>query len=200
VQLSIRKYAQHRGVSHAVVQKAIRQGRIQLTSEGKVDVEQADRDWTRNTGPSTPRRRLPVEPGISIRPSAGPSFAQSRAVRELYLARLAKLEYERQAGKLLKADEVQNALAIIVRDTRDRLLALPDRLAEAVAVETGRGEQPAEPGGPRNAAGTLDGHAKPHGDRRCSEGKVGGRLVRGRVRLRRRRQRWRTMEHTGTVE
>jgi hypothetical protein len=134
VQLSIRQYAQHRGVSHAAVQKAIRQGRIQLTSDGKVDMEQADRDWTRNTGPSTPTRKLP-EPGLSTRPSAGPSFAQSRAVRELYLARLAKLEYERQAGKLLQADAVNHALAIIMRDTRDHLLALPDRLAEAVAVE-----------------------------------------------------------------
>ena len=136
MQLSIRQYAQHRGVSHAAVQKAIRQGRIQLTSEGKVDMEQADRDWTRNTGPSTPTGRSPVEPGLSTRPSAGPSFAQSRAVRELYMARLAKLEYERQAGKLLQADTVQNALASIMRDTRDHLLALPDRLAEAVAVET----------------------------------------------------------------
>jgi len=120
------------------VQKAIRQGRIKLTSEGKVEMEQADRDWTRNTGPSTPTGK--VEPGIFTRPSAGPSFAQSRAVRELYMARLAKLEYERQAGKLLQADEVHHALAIIVRDTRDRLLALPDRLAEAVAVETNPAE------------------------------------------------------------
>lgn len=140
VPVSIRKYAQHRGVSHAAVQKAIRQGRIQLTSEGKVDVEQADRDWTRNTGPATPMRKSPVEPGISTRPSAGPSFAQSRAVRELYMARLAKLEYEKQAGKLLYAEAVENALAIILRDTRDHLLALPDRLAEAVAVETNPAE------------------------------------------------------------
>jgi hypothetical protein len=56
------------------------------------------------------------------------------------MARLAKLEYERQAGKLLRADQVQNALAIIMRDARDRLLALPDRLAEAVAVETNPAE------------------------------------------------------------
>ena len=56
------------------------------------------------------------------------------------MARLAKLEYERQAGKLLQADAVNHALAIIVRDTRDRLLALPDRLAEAVAVETSPAE------------------------------------------------------------
>ena len=52
------------------------------------------------------------------------------------MARLAKLEYERQAGKLLQADAVNHALAIIMRDTRDHLLALPNRLAEAVAVET----------------------------------------------------------------
>ena len=56
------------------------------------------------------------------------------------MARLAKLEYERQAGKLLPADTVNHALAIVVRDTRDHLLALPDRLAEAIAVETNPAE------------------------------------------------------------
>ena len=111
-----------------------------MTSEGQVDMEQADRAWTRNTGPSTPPPKSPVEPGLSTRPSGGPSFAQSRAVRELYMARLAKLEYERQAGKLLQADAVNHALAIIMRDTRDHLLALPDRLAEAVVMETNPAE------------------------------------------------------------
>ena len=56
------------------------------------------------------------------------------------MTRLAKLEYESQAGELLQADAVNHALAIIMRDTRDHLLALPDRLAEAVVMETNPAE------------------------------------------------------------
>jgi hypothetical protein len=40
----------------------------------------------------------------------------------------------------LQADAVNHALAIIMRDTRDHLLALPDRLAEAVVMETNPAE------------------------------------------------------------
>lgn len=46
--VSQRKYAQHRGVALSAVQKAIASGRIKLHN-GKVDVEEADRDWQENT-------------------------------------------------------------------------------------------------------------------------------------------------------
>jgi len=42
-------------------------------------------------------------------PHPGPSYAQSRAVRELYLARLVKLDYEERTGKLVDAAEVAKA-------------------------------------------------------------------------------------------
>ena len=136
--VSIRKYAQHRNVSHTAVQKAIRQGRIRLTPEGQIDIEQADRDWYRNTTPSP--ERTPGRPRVLAERPAGPSFAQSRAVRELYMARLAKLDYEVRCGKLLDAREVENTVATIVRIARDRLLALPYRIAETVAAETNPAE------------------------------------------------------------
>lgn len=46
--VSQRRYAQHRGVALSAVQKAIASGRIKLHN-GKVDVEEADRDWQENT-------------------------------------------------------------------------------------------------------------------------------------------------------
>jgi hypothetical protein len=140
VPVSIRKYAQHRNVSHTAVQKAIRQGRIRLTPQGQIDIEQADRDWYRNTSPSPSPERTPGKPWVLAERPAGPSFAQSRAVRELYMARLAKLDYEVRSGKLLDAREVESTVATIVLIARDRLLALPYRLAETVAAETNPAE------------------------------------------------------------
>ena len=134
--LSIRKYAEHRNISHTAVQKAIKQGRIHLTPGGRIDVDLADRDWERNTSPvNSPspgaRPSLPHE-----KPQSGPTYAQSRAVRELYLARLAKLEFEERSGKLISVDEVTNATFTKARAIRDNLLNIPDRLAPMLAAES----------------------------------------------------------------
>ncbi len=48
-----REYAEHRGVSRTAVRKAIKQGRIHTTPEEKIGVGQADRDWDRNTTPTS---------------------------------------------------------------------------------------------------------------------------------------------------
>ena len=127
--VSLRAYARHRGVSLAAVQKAIQTGRIRTTAEGKIEVELADRDWERNThyGASV----ATGEPAL-----AGPSYAQSRAVREAYLARLAKIEYEERLGKLISRDEVQVAAFNKFRIFRDGLLNIPDRVAAVLAAES----------------------------------------------------------------
>jgi hypothetical protein len=133
--ISARKYAEHRGISHTAVQKAIRQGRIHPTSDGRIDVEQADRDWGRNTTPAiTPRRTTQVHRAPD--PSGGTTYAQSRAVRELYLARLAKIEFEEKSGKLVSRDEVTVAAFTKARTVRDNLLNIPDRVAAMLAAET----------------------------------------------------------------
>ena len=130
--VSLREYARHRRVSHAAVQKALRQGRIETTPDGRIDVEQADRDWARNTGPAAPARKALANPGMP----SGPSFAQSRAVRELYLARLSKLDFEERSGQLVRLAEVEHTVAVVCQTVRDHLLALPDRIAGSLAAET----------------------------------------------------------------
>lgn len=131
--VSLRKYAAHRRVSHTAVQKAIKQGRIKTAPDGKIDVEQADRDWDRNTSPvNVPKRAARVDGGAA----GGSSYAQSRAVRELYLARLAKIEFEERSGKLVSRDEVTVAAFTKARTVRDNLLNIPDRVAAVLAAET----------------------------------------------------------------
>lgn len=116
--LSITAYARHRGVSHVAVLKAIKVGRIE--KDGTIDPAKADAAWERNTNqaqkrkatkPSAPPRHdgnadAPVGPPIV---NSGPSFAQSRAIKEAYNARLAKLAYEEKSGALVKTDSVKVA-------------------------------------------------------------------------------------------
>jgi pyruvate/2-oxoglutarate dehydrogenase complex dihydrolipoamide acyltransferase (E2) component len=136
--LSLRAYAKHRGVSLAAVQKAIQSGRITPNADGRIDSERADAEWGAKTRPGQRGareapvvRQEPVEP-----PAAGLDYFRARAIRESYLARLAKIEFEEKTAKLVSRDEVQVAAFTKARTIRDNLLNIPDRLAATLAAET----------------------------------------------------------------
>jgi hypothetical protein len=141
--LSIRAYAEHRrrhgllGHTSWAVQKAIKTGRIRKNAAGKIDPVQADRDWEGRTSPA--RRTRPSEStfaGTAAAGLTGVEYAQARAARELYEARLARLDYEERSGKLVSADKVKTGTFQKTRQTRDRLMMIPRRLAAQLAVET----------------------------------------------------------------
>ncbi len=146
--VSLRGYARHRSVSLRAVQKAIQSGRIRTTADGKIDTEQADAAWERNTGPkastiafpSPPPRPAaqppPEPPRADLGAAGGLDYARARAVRENYLARLAKIDYEERLGKLVSRDEVQVAAFNRFRTFRDGMLNIPDRVAAVLAAES----------------------------------------------------------------
>ena len=63
--LSIRAYAQHRGVSHTAVAKAIKAGRISKEPDGSIDPAKADAQWARNTLASQNLNTSASKPGAS---------------------------------------------------------------------------------------------------------------------------------------
>lgn len=145
--LSLRAYAKHRGVSLAAVQKAIKSGRIATTADGSIDSDRADADWSAKTRPGQKRRApapaivAPVVPFVEPPRSdpggaGGLDYFRARAIRESYLARLAKIEFEEKSAKLVSRDEVQIAAFTKARTVRDSLLNIPDRLAATLAAET----------------------------------------------------------------
>ena len=58
-----------------------------------------------------------------------PSLQSSRAIREAYAARLAKLDYEERTGKLVNKAEVDVKTFNLARQLRDRLQLIPRKLA-----------------------------------------------------------------------
>jgi len=156
--LSVRAYAQHRGVSHTAVAKAIKAGRISVEPDGKIDPAKADAQWSRNTLPSqnlnpgasksapkvaTPPVSTPVSTApVSTREvqapletrAAAPDYQTSRAIREAYAARLAKLEFEERTGKLLNADEVKVKYFNLARLLRDRIQQIPRKVAPQIVA------------------------------------------------------------------
>ena len=97
--LSRREYAAHRGVAVSAVQKAIETGRMTLT-DGKIDPEKADKEWTENTNPIYNSPRTDDH-------SSNP-YQKSKIMKTTYDAMLKKLEYEERAGKLIPRALVPN--------------------------------------------------------------------------------------------
>lgn len=134
--MSIRAYARHRGIKHPSVIEQIDKGHIHLTAEGKIDSDQADAEWNANVlKPSVPYRTVPRAEGDPLPASNGLDYSRARAIRENYLARLAKIEYEERSGKLVSKDEVAVAAFTKARTVRDGMLNIPDRVAAIVAAE-----------------------------------------------------------------
>lgn len=129
-------------------------GRTETSNRPLVAWPQVQTDWMANSdtqkrshvgSKGSPRRAADPAPevplAVSSRPdeapapevpadaapakSAGPSYAQSRAVREAYQARLAKLEFEQKSGKLVDADEVKVAWFKHIKAAQTRIMGVP---------------------------------------------------------------------------
>jgi hypothetical protein len=163
--MSLRAYARHRGVSLRAVQKALKSGRISAREDGRLDADVADDNWARNTAPrpqaparpaskvaatmlatptTTPERAhhhsdphpAPRQSSEPPKLESGLEYSKARAVRESYLARLAKIDFEERTEKLVSRNEMQVAAFNRYRTFRDGMLNIPDRLAAVLAAET----------------------------------------------------------------
>ena len=149
--MSIRAYAQHRGVSHEAVRKAIAAGRIHKEADGSIDPAKADAQWQQHTRPAP----LPSAKNVATRvatpvatsrpstapptPSAGDEargvdYHKARAVRETYAARLAKLEFEERSDKLVSKDDVDAKVFTLARQLRDRMQQIPNKVAPEIVA------------------------------------------------------------------
>lgn len=130
--------------------KAIKDGRITRGSDGKIDPDKADAEWKAHSDPSqveaqnagktavSGKRQLRKEAVSDLSQSEGPTYIQSRAIRELYVARLRKLEYEEKASRLISTDKVSVRWFNLSRQLRDQILSVPNRIDAMVAAENDR--------------------------------------------------------------
>ena len=135
--MSLRQYARHRGVALSAVQKAIQSNRVPTLADGRLESDVADAEWERNTTPYAPAvtRRTSEEEddagGFGVN-----QYTKARAVREHYLARIAKIDFEERVGKLVSKNEMQVSAFNKFRQFRDQLLNIPDRVAAMLAAES----------------------------------------------------------------
>lgn len=67
-----------------------------------------------------------------VTPTGSPSYNQSKAVREAYMAQLAKLDFEERSRKLVDAKKTKRIFFNAARSVRNNLLAIPGRLAAEI--------------------------------------------------------------------
>ena len=149
--VTISDFARQRGVSHEAVRKAVKVGRLSKsvvfgkTGKARLLPALADQEWTANTDSAQQRVPAVAPPRAPQAPDPEPvardepktaTFQQARTLREAYMARLAKLEFDEKSGLLVKADAVKNEAFRTARIVRDNLLNIPDRIAAELANET----------------------------------------------------------------
>ena len=120
--VSIRAFGRAVGLSPAGAQKAIDSGRVKRGRDGKLNLAQAKKALKQNTDPGKQRNGDPPT-----------SFLQARAIFEYYRAQREKLEYEREAGKLISAELVESQAFALFRVVRDSMLNVPQRVAAVIA-------------------------------------------------------------------
>lgn len=134
------QYARHRKVDRSYVNRLAKRGVLIL--RGKlVDVAASDAvldDRPVDVEPQepasavhSPQPRPQLESTGAVQPG---SFAQARSVEMVYKAKLRKLDFETRSGKLIPSDEVKVKWFTLVRQIRDKLLALPAKLAPQLAA------------------------------------------------------------------
>lgn len=131
--LGLREYSRHRGVQLKAVQDAIRDERISVEivdGKKRIDKDKADKEWEANTDKKfAPHNDAPAD-------IVGPSFNQSRAIREAYQAKLSKLEFEEKSSRLIDAEQVKRDSFELARRVRDSILNIPSRVASQITSLT----------------------------------------------------------------
>jgi len=149
--MSLSDYARHRKVTPAAVSRAVKEGRISVevdaeTGKKRVDSDAADVEWSQNTDRAKQEGALsasearagdaPGDRGEPTEEATQSSYQLARARREHFNAKIAELNYQMRAGRLVDADEVTRAAFKTARAVREAMLNIPDRLASQLAGET----------------------------------------------------------------
>jgi len=131
-------YARHRNVNRSHISRLAKRGI--LVMRGKlVDVAASDAVLDDKPVDQVLPDAHAAAPSRPAADAGGPvaqpgNFAQARTAEMVFRARLRKLEFETKSGRFLSSDEVKVKWYTLVRQIRDKLLAIPAKLAPQLAA------------------------------------------------------------------
>lgn len=135
------EYARHADISRAAVNKAVKNGKIPLRPDGKIDFALADeiRRGSANPARDPEPDPLPEAAEASFAAPEDLTYRASRAERERIAAERAAMDLAKLKGELISRQEVADALVTAGRAIRNKLDALPNMADEIVAIVAGGG-------------------------------------------------------------
>ncbi len=129
------QYARHRGCKPQYVSRLVREGRIKVGRDGKIDQARADAELGRKA--RKPKAAPAPKPHA---PSSTGSLTAARARKADADAKIAELEYQERSRNLIRREEVLALHARVYANVRTRFRRLPRSLAPALAVLTAPAE------------------------------------------------------------
>ena len=139
--VSLREYARIRGVRLNAVQTAINSGRIHKTADGKIDVEEANKEWFMNTDPAKSRKADPLFEGSVDAPKQSmSSFQQAKTADIYYRAMLAKAKLKMITGETIDRKKAGQHAFTLGRSLRDLFVSFSTRYGALIAAELGADE------------------------------------------------------------
>jgi len=152
--ISRRKYAEHRGVSHTAVNRALKTGRIILEPNGTIDPVKADKRWAAQTDPSKQRGQYARRSSSATKPvpksairavdetlgdtgGGEVSFLRARMANEVLKAQTAKVRLQKMKGELVDRAKTMALVFDLARRERDAWMNWPPRIAADMAAEIG---------------------------------------------------------------
>lgn len=134
--VSMREYARLRGVHLNAVQTALKTGRIHAESDGRIDVESANREWFMNTDPAKQRKGDPLfEPPQPETKSSMATFQQAKTADIYYRAMLAKKKLEMMTGSTIDRKRAGTYAFMLGRSLRDLFNSFPTRYGALIAAD-----------------------------------------------------------------
>jgi transcriptional regulator with XRE-family HTH domain len=131
--------ARRLGVSRQYVYKLVKQGKIQRV-DGKIDFAAASEALKGLADPARPRKSTASAPEPPAAPSPessrAPTFAEAKTMKEVFNAKLARLRFEEESGKLIEREEIEDKARDIAVIVKESLLAIPNKLMEQLAAES----------------------------------------------------------------
>jgi len=139
--VSLREYARIRGVRLNAVQTAINTGRIHKTADGKIDVDEANKEWFMNTDPAKSRKADPLfENSVEVPKSGMSSFQQAKTADIYYRAMLAKAKLKMITGETIDRKKAGQHAFNLGRSLRDLFVSFSTRYGALIAAELGADE------------------------------------------------------------
>ena len=147
--VTVSEFAKIMGVGRQAVDHATQKGRIpfqKVNGRKMIEPVEAKGLWLAgrsktayNKNPSglaKPKTESPkVEEGVGAQ-FKGVTIAESERRDKYYKAKLAEIKYEKEAGELVSAQEIEKIAFELARKLRDKIMSVPTRVSHELAAET----------------------------------------------------------------